>query len=93
MDNYLPVVVYAVYKKDYIIEVEFDNGVRKAIDFEPWLSGQVFEPLKDKAYFKRFFIEGGTVAWPNEADIAPETLYEAQSILIEQSAPLVLAVA
>jgi hypothetical protein len=36
----------------------------------------VFEPLKDPAYFARFFVEGGTVTWPNGADIAPETLHE-----------------
>ena len=32
--------------------------------------------LKDVGYFQRFFLEVGTVTWPNGADIAPETLHE-----------------
>jgi hypothetical protein len=39
-------------------------------------AGSFWIPLRDLAYFQRFFIEGCTVAWPNGADIAPETLYE-----------------
>lgn len=72
----LPAVVRAEYRGGFRIHLVFNDGVEGAIDFSPWLTGPVFEPLKDRTYFARFFIEGGTVAWPNGADIAPETLHE-----------------
>jgi hypothetical protein len=48
--------------------------VERVVDFWRWLRGEVFRPLADQREFKRFFIDGGTVCWPNGADIAPETL-------------------
>ena len=69
-------VVDAEYCGEFKIRLIFNDGVAGTIDFSDWLHGPVFEPLKDPAYFARFFIEGGTVAWPNGADIAPETLHE-----------------
>jgi hypothetical protein len=44
----------------------------KTVDFRKWLDGPVFEPLKDPSYFRRFFLDAGTIVWPNGADIAPE---------------------
>jgi hypothetical protein len=72
----IPTVIRATYCGDYRIELVFQDGVQATVDFSQWLDGPVFEPLRDREYFRRFFIDGGTVAWPNGADIAPETLYE-----------------
>ena len=74
--EFLPTVIRAEYRGEFKIRIAFNDGVENTVDFSPWLVGQAFEPLKDPGYFARFFIEGGTVAWPNGADIAPETLYE-----------------
>jgi hypothetical protein len=73
--TFLPLVVEAKYRGAYKIQVVFNDRSRTTIDFRRWLRGPVFAPLKDLDYFRRFFVDGGTVAWPNGADIAPETLY------------------
>jgi len=73
----LPRVVRAEYEEGHRIRLTFNDNTDGVVDFASWLSGPVFEPLKDLLYFKQFFLEGGTVAWPNGADIAPETLHEA----------------
>lgn len=74
--NVLPTVVSAEYRGEFRIRLAFTDGVVGTVDFSDWLDGPVFEPLKDPAYFARFFLDGGTVAWPNGADIAPETLHD-----------------
>ena len=71
----LPMVVRAEYLGDFRIRLLFNDGLEATIDFTEWLSGPVFQPLLDRDYFAKFFLEGGTVAWPNGADIAPETLH------------------
>jgi len=72
----VPCVTKAEYRGAYRIHVTFDDGVEATIDFRRWLKGPVFTPLKDRKFFQRFFLDGWTIAWPNGADIAPETLYE-----------------
>ena len=77
--TFLPSVIRAEYRGGFRIRLTFNDLFERTVDFRPWLEGPVFEPLKDPAYFREFFVDGGTVAWPNGADIAPETLYEAAS--------------
>ncbi len=56
--------------------VVFDNNTQKDIDLEPYLHGPVFEPIRnDPAVFCSMMIAGGTIAWPNGADIDPDVLY------------------
>jgi hypothetical protein len=81
--NALPSVIRAEYRGDYRIRLTFNDNVQKTIDFLGWLEGPVFEPLKDPTYFARFFLDGGTVAWPNGADVAPETLYSQAGVAEE----------
>ena len=65
------------YRNAYVYHVVFDDGLAGDVDLRAYVgTGPVFAPLKDLAYFRKARIEGGTIAWPNGADIAPETLYE-----------------
>jgi hypothetical protein len=40
------------------------------------LNGKIFEPLKDKSYFKSFTIKYNTIEWSNGAYFAAEFLLE-----------------
>jgi hypothetical protein len=78
---FLPSVVEAKYRGDFRIHLTFNDGSSKTVDFRSWLKGPVFAPLKQPSCFRRFFLDGGTVVWPNGADIAPETLCGAPAII------------
>lgn len=69
-------VVNARYVKDYEIEFSFNDGTKNIIDLKNEIEGPIFEPLKNKEYFKNFKINRWTVEWENGADFAPEFLYE-----------------
>jgi hypothetical protein len=64
---------------EYRLRLTFDDGTVGDVDFtgRDW-SGVMFEPLRDPNFFAQVFVDhgGGTIAWPNGLDMAPETLYE-----------------
>jgi uncharacterized protein DUF2442 len=66
------------YLQSYELELEFTDGIVKKVDLSAELYGEVFEPLKDPAFFKQVAVneETNTMEWPNGADFAPEFLYE-----------------
>jgi hypothetical protein len=51
------------YKKDYIFHIVFDDGTKGDLDFSSYIEkGPIFESLKDIHFFKKAFIDGGTIA-------------------------------
>jgi len=76
----LPEVVGVEVLGDHRLRLTFADRTDGVVDLT-WLLGRgpVFEPLRDVDYFAlvRVDPEGGTIVWPNGADVAPETLYEA----------------
>lgn len=59
---------------DYQIYVELEDGREGIFDLKPYLDHGIFRELQDKSYFSRVGIVFGAVTWPNDQDIAPETL-------------------
>ena len=54
-----------------------EDGVRKLIDMEPHLEGEIFDPLKNVDYFKTVRVNQDidTIVWENGADFSPDFLY------------------
>jgi len=60
---------------DYSLMLEFTDGSQGVYDCTPLLDFGVFKELRDRQYFKRAAVVDGTVVWPHEQDICPDTLY------------------
>ncbi len=61
----------------HVVFLRFEDGLAGELDLSKYIGfGPVFKPLANVEFFAQVFLEGGTIAWPNGADIAPERLYE-----------------
>ena len=80
-----PRVKHVSASSDYKLEIEFTNGEQGIYDCTHLLDFGVFRELKDKNYFRKVVVLDGTVAWPNEQDICPDTLYLESNKGSEQS--------
>jgi hypothetical protein len=73
-----PLLIEATPRDGYTVHVRFEDGTNADVDLSYLAEyGGVFAPLRELAYFRRLRADAelGTIVWPNDADIAPETLY------------------
>jgi hypothetical protein len=73
-----PLLIEATPTEGYAVHVRFEDSTSADVDLSYLLRyGGVFEPLHDPEYFRQLRADpdAGTIVWPNEADIASETLY------------------
>jgi hypothetical protein len=61
---------------DFTLFLEFDNGERRRFDMAAYIDQKPWVRLKSGNVFQGAFVENGTVVWPGNIDIDPETLYE-----------------
>jgi hypothetical protein len=60
----------------YKIRLTFKTGETGVVDLSSYtFRGGVFSRFADMEYFRRVHIESGVLTWPDEVDIAPETIY------------------
>ncbi len=64
------------YIEGYKLKLTFNDKKTVVVDLEKYLDKGIFLTLRDVNYFKKVFITGGTIAWPNEADFCPDVLYD-----------------
>jgi hypothetical protein len=71
-------VVSVDHPGGYRLRLRFDDGAEGEVDLAHHLDFHgVFAPLKDLDYFSRVQVDpdGGTITWPNEANVDPVVLY------------------
>jgi hypothetical protein len=71
-------ITSAEYVDGYRVRLRFNNGREGVVNLVSFLWGPMFEPLRDLAAFRQFSVSEvvHTLCWQNDADLAPESLYE-----------------
>ena len=62
--------------QDHTLLLEFENHERRLFDMTPYLEKNPYMKLKNSPLFMKAMVAYGTVVWPGNIDIAPETLWD-----------------
>lgn len=69
-------VVHVTVKPDFVLFLEFENGEHRRFNMANYIDQKPWIRLKFSNTFFGAFVENGTVVWPGNIDIDPETLYD-----------------
>ena len=73
--NRIPHVERVEVVRPHTIELHFDDGLVRTLEFIPRQEGPMFAPLDDPEFFARVTVDHGTVVWPNGLDLDPVVLH------------------
>lgn len=61
---------------DYVIELFFNDGFSRVVNFYPFLKGSFYGQLRNLELFNQVHIRhGGNLYWPNDVEFSSEDLY------------------
>jgi len=68
-------VISVKTRDDFTLELVFENGEKRLFDMKPYFDKKPFVKLSNSPLFFKASVGFGTVVWPGNIDIAPETLW------------------
>ena len=69
-------VIQVEPREDGTLLLVFENGQKRRFDMNPLLDKKPFVKLRKRPLFMKATVAYGTVVWPGNIDIAPETLWD-----------------
>jgi hypothetical protein len=75
-------VVQVIPRENYLLDLVFSNGERRRFDMRALMNMKPWNRISSPGMFAHARVDYGTVVWPGEIDVAPETLYD-DSVLID----------
>ena len=60
---------------DLVLDLHYQNGEQRRFDFKPLTAMKLWNRIATLSMFRHVKPAHGTISWPGEIDIAPETLY------------------